>query len=187
FYPTDAPIGAGSLLMTEFTLGFGNYWAKLWGSYFVGEPTADYRTLFETAAKVHDNLQRGLKPGLSGKDVNAFLEPITDAGLEQPANVLVGGWSALNHPPQMGALPSSLSAPFAQPFLETRLQPRQTVTIQAWVSQPGTKKGLWVGSSGVITDTGYESFNRYPVSTLRVAGDPSASAPFGSFINVRGR
>lgn len=185
FYPVDAPIPPSALVMTEFTLGFGNYWAKLWGSYFVDEPTADYRKLFETAAEVHDNLQRGLKPGLSGGDVNSFLEPIKAAGLEQPANVLVGGWSALNHPPQMGALPSSLSAPFAQPFLEARLQPRQTVTIQAWVSLPGSKKGLWVGSSGVITETGYESFNRYPVSSLRVAGE--APSQVGSFINLRGR
>jgi Xaa-Pro aminopeptidase len=186
FYPVDAPIPPDALVMTEFALGFGNYWAKLWGSYFVGDPTGEYVKLFETAATVHDTLQRELRPGLSGNDVNAFLEPITAAGLEQPANVLVGGWSALNHPPQMGALPSSLSAPFAKPFAEIRLQPRQTVTIQAWVSIPGTKKGLWVGSSGVITDTGYESLNRYPISALRVAG-PTAPPALGSYINVRGR
>jgi Xaa-Pro aminopeptidase len=186
FYPVDTPISPGSLVMTEFALGFGNYWAKIWGSYFVGEPTPEYRRLFETAAAVHDNLQKGLRPGLSGRDVNAFLEPITHAGFEQPANVLVGGWSALNHPPQMGALPSSLSEPFTRPFLDEKLQPRQSVTIQAWVSLPDTKKGLWVGSSGVITETGYESFNRYPVSRLRIAGGGEA-APSASFINVRGR
>jgi Xaa-Pro aminopeptidase len=187
FYPVDAPIEPGSLLMTEFALGFGNYWAKLWGSYFVGEPTADYQRLFEVAAAVHDNLERGLKPGLTGKDVNAFLEPITQAGLEQPANVLVGGWSAMNHPPQMGALPMSLSEPFTRRFLEEKLQPRQTVTIQAWVSIPNTNKGLWIGSSGVITDTGYESFNRYPISRLRVAGSGAGAPSFGTYINVRGR
>lgn len=185
FYPVDTPIASGSLMMTEFALGFGNYWAKIWGSYFVGEPTPEYRKLFEIAATVHDNLQQGLKPGLSGRDVNGFLEPIKKAGFEQPANVLVGGWSAMNHPPQMGALPSSLSEPFTRPFLDAKLQPRQSVTIQAWVSMPGTKKGLWVGSSGVITDTGYESFNRYPVSKLRIAsgGQP---APSGSYFNIRG-
>lgn len=169
FYPTDEPIRPGSLVMTEFCLGQGNYWAKIWGSFFVGEPPAEYRRLFEVAAEVHDNLVRGLKPGLTGRDVNAFLAPITRAGFEQPANVLVGGWSAMNHAPQMGALPSSLSEPFTRPFLEVPLKARQTVTVQAWVSLPGTKKGLWVGSSGVITDTGYESFNRYPVNKLRIA------------------
>lgn len=168
FYPTDAPIAPGSLMMTELCLGHGNYWAKLWGSYFVGEPAAEYRRLFETAARVHDDLVAGLKPGMTGREVNDFLAPIAAAGFEQPANVLVGGWSAMNHAPQMGAMPSSLSEPFTRPFLDVRLRPRQTVTVQAWVSVPGQPKGLWVGSSGVITETGYESFNRYPVSQLRV-------------------
>lgn len=169
FYPTDVKIAPGSLMMTELCLGHGNYWAKIWGSYFVGEPTRDYRRMFEVAARVHDDLVAGLRPGMTGRDVNAFLEPIKAAGLEQPANVLVGGWSAMNHPPQMGAMASSLSEPFTRPFQEVALKPRQTLTLQAWVNMPGTKKGLWVGSSGVITDRGYESFNRYPVSTLRVA------------------
>lgn len=170
FYPTDEPIASGSVLMTEFCLGHGNYWAKIWGTFFVGEPAPEYRRLFAVAAEVHDNLVAGLKPGLTGRDINAFLAPITKAGFEQPANVLVGGWSAMNHAPQMGALPSSLSEPFTRPFLDVPLQPRQTVTVQAWVSVPNSKQGLWVGSSGVITQTGYESFNRHPVSRLRVAG-----------------
>ncbi len=168
FYPTDEPIRPGSLIMTEFCLGRGNYWAKLWGSFFVGAPTDEYRRLFETAAQVHDNLVHGLKPGLTGRDVNRFLEPIAKAGFEQPANVLVGGWSAMNTAPQMGAMTTSLSEPFTRPYLDVALKPRQTVTVQAWVSIPNTHKGLWVGSSGVITESGYESFNRYPVSRLRV-------------------
>jgi Xaa-Pro aminopeptidase len=170
FYPTETRVASAELVMTEFVLGYGNYWAKLWGSYFVGEPTPDYRRLFEAAAKVHDNLVAGLKPGMTGRDVNEFLQPITDAGLEQPANVLVGGWSAMNHAPAMGAMPISLSAPLANQYLDAVLQPRQTVTLHAWVRVPGSPKGLWVGSSGAITESGFESFNRYPISTLRVAG-----------------
>jgi Xaa-Pro aminopeptidase len=187
FYPVDKPIESGSLIMTEFALGLGNYFAKLWGTYFVGEPDADYRKLFEVAAAVHDNLQRGLKPGLTGRDINAFLEPISAAGLEQPANVLVGGWSTMNHPPQMGAMATSLSEPFTKRFLDVPLQPRQTVTIQAWVNIPSTKKGLWVGSSGVITDHGYESFNRYPISRVRVVDSAAPRRTSGTFVTVRGR
>lgn len=185
FYPVDRPIAAPSLMMTEFALGFGNYFAKLWGSYFVGEPSDEYRRLFDVAAEVHGTLERGLRPGLTGRDVNEFLAPIEAHGFEQPANVLVGGWSAMNHPPQMGAMGSSLSAPFTTPFLETALQPRQTVTIQAWLAIPGTYRGLWVGSSGAITDRGYESFNRYPVGELRIAA--TEASPLISFFNVRGR
>jgi Xaa-Pro dipeptidase len=170
FYPTGAKISAGQLIMTEFALGFGNYWSKLWGSFFVGEPSAEYRRLFEVAATVHDDLVRGLAPGMTGKDVAKFLAPIVDAGFDQPANVLVGGWSSMNHAPAMGALPSSLSEPLTRAFADYELKPGQALTLHAWLSIPKTNKGLWVGSSGAITETGYRSYNRYPISTLRVAG-----------------
>jgi Xaa-Pro aminopeptidase len=170
FYPTGARVSAGELVMTEFALGYGNYWSKLWGSFFVGEPTAEYRRLFEVAARVHDNLCAGLRPGMKGRDVDAFLQPIIDAGFEQPANVLVGGWSAMNHAPAMGALPSSLSAPLARHFADYELKPGHTLTLQAWINIPKTSKGLWVGSTGAITADGFRSYNRYPISALRVAG-----------------
>lgn len=185
FYPVDQPIADGSIVMTELALGFGNHFGKLWGSYFVGEPTDVYRHLFEVAAEVHSRLVAELRPGMTGRDVEAFLQPIRDAGFEQPANVLVGGWSAMNHPPQMGAMETSLSAPFAAPYLDVALEPRQAVTVQAWVNVPGTNTGLWIGSSGVVTDTGFESWNQYPIDTIRVAGD-DAPAPL-IFHPVRGR
>jgi Xaa-Pro aminopeptidase len=170
FYPTETRIAQGSLVMTEFALGFGNYWSKLWGSFFVGQPSAEYRRLFEVAARVHDSLVAGLKPGMTGHDVNAFLAPIVEAGFDQPANVLVGGWSSMNHAPAMGALPSSLSAPLTSSFLDYPLKPGHALTLHAWLSIPNTAKGLWVGSSGAITQTGFQSYNRYPISSLRIAG-----------------
>jgi Xaa-Pro aminopeptidase len=170
FYPTATPVARGELVMTEFALGYGNYWGKLWGSYFVGEPTSEYRRMFEVAARVHDDLVQGLKPGMTGREVNRFLEPIAAAGFEQPANVLVGGWSAMNHAPAMGAMQTSLSAPLASQYLEARLESRQALTLHVWLRAPGTEKGLWIGSSGAMTESGFERYNQYPISTLRVAG-----------------
>jgi Xaa-Pro aminopeptidase len=170
FYPTETRIADGQLVMTEFALGYGNYWSKLWGSFFVGEPTAEYRRLFEVAADVHDSLVIGLKPGMTGREVDAFLQPIVAAGFEQPANILVGGWSTMNHAPAMGALPGSLSAPSTRAFADYPLRPGLALTLHAWLSIPNSAKGLWVGSSGAMTERGFVSFNRYPISTLRVAG-----------------
>jgi Xaa-Pro aminopeptidase len=170
FYPTGTRLESGQLVMTEFALGFGNYWGKLWGSFFIGEPTPEYRRLFDVAATVHDNLVAGLKPGMTGRDVDSFLQPIVDAGFAQPANMLVGGWSTMNHAPAMGALPGSLSAGSTKPFSDYALVPGLAVTLHAWLSIPNTNTGLWVGSSGAITEQGFVSYNRYPISTLRVAG-----------------
>jgi Xaa-Pro dipeptidase len=169
FYPTAAKVARDELVMTEFALGYGNYWSKLWGSFFTSEPTPEYRRLFEVAARVHDDLQAGLKPGMKGKDVDAFLQPVIEAGLEQPANVLVGGWSAMNHAPAMGVMKSSLSASLAARYIEFELKPGHAVTLHVWLRIPGSPKGLWVGSSGAISAQGFKSYNRYPISSLRVS------------------
>lgn len=45
FYPTHKTVNAGEVVMTELALGYGLYFGKIWGTYFVGEPTAQYRNL----------------------------------------------------------------------------------------------------------------------------------------------
>ena len=40
FYPTHRTVQAGDIAQTELALGYGLYFGKVWGSYFVGEPNA---------------------------------------------------------------------------------------------------------------------------------------------------
>ena len=40
FYPTYKTVKPGEVAMTELALGYGLYFGKVWGTYFVGEPTA---------------------------------------------------------------------------------------------------------------------------------------------------
>ena len=72
-YPTQKRVKIGNLLMSEFTLGYGNYLGKLWGTWFVGNPTPEYEKLFDVAALVNDNLVSGLKMGMKGPEVDSFL------------------------------------------------------------------------------------------------------------------
>ena len=167
-YPTNKHVKAGDFLMTEFTLGYGNYWGKLWNTWFVGYPTPEYERLFKVAATVHDNLISGLKTGMKGSEISPFLQPIYDAGFEQTSSLLVSGWSAMNEFPFMGAAPNNPYYQIARGFDDFELKAGQAVTVHVWVNIPNTQKGLWVGSSGAFTEHGYESFNRYPISELRV-------------------
>jgi Xaa-Pro aminopeptidase len=167
-YPTGKRVKAGDFLMTEFTLGFGNYWGKIWGTWFVGNPTPEYEKLFNVAALVHDNLVYGLKTGMKGSEIASFLQPIYDAGLEQTSSFLVSGWSAMNQFPFMGAGPNNPYAIVAHGFDDFELKVGHAITLHVWVRIPNTQKGLWVGSSGAFTEQGYQSFNHYPISTLRV-------------------
>ncbi len=47
-------------------------------------------------------------------------------------------------------------------------KPGQCVTIVAFPVIPGTKKGLWVGTTCVFTENGLKKLHAYPVTKLRV-------------------
>ncbi|MFH1092237.1 MAG: M24 family metallopeptidase, partial [Pseudomonadota bacterium] len=68
FYPTHRTVEAGDVVMTEIALGYGVYFGKVWGTYFVGEPTAEYLKMFNLAVSVHDKAIAEIKPGMKGRD-----------------------------------------------------------------------------------------------------------------------
>jgi hypothetical protein len=64
FFPTHRTVQHGDAVMTEIAVGYGNYFGKLWGTFFVGEPTKEYKRLFNVAVSVHDRAIENLKPGM---------------------------------------------------------------------------------------------------------------------------
>jgi Xaa-Pro aminopeptidase len=167
FYPTNNVIKEHNLIQAELTLGYGTtYSNKMWPQFFVGEPHKDFIRLHEVAAKVYRDLVAGLKVGMKGREINKFLQPIADAGFEQAGNAVVGGWSNQMHAPFMGVLPGSWGEPFAEADLDKTLEKGMTLTLHIWVKVPNTQKAYWMGSSGAMTDKGFENFNKFPVDEL---------------------
>ena len=74
----------------------------------------------------------------------------------------------MNHSPFVGTASDSPYANIARAFDDFEFRKGHTVTLHIWVRIPDTQKGLWVGSSGFFTEHGYQSFNRYLISELRV-------------------
>jgi Xaa-Pro aminopeptidase len=138
----------------------------MWPQFFVGEPHKDFIRLHEVAAKVYRDLVAGLKVGMKGREINKFLQPIADAGFEQAGNAVVGGWSNQMHAPFMGVLPGSWGESFAEADLDKTLEKGMTLTLHIWVKVPNTQKAYWMGSSGAMTDKGFENFNKFPVDEL---------------------
>jgi len=62
FWPTDHTVEAGHMVMSEMPVGYGMYYTKLMGTYFLGDPTREYRDMFELAALVHERVIREFKP-----------------------------------------------------------------------------------------------------------------------------
>ena len=168
FYPTHRTIEAGDVVMTEISAGYGTYFGKIWGTFFVGGPTDEYVKLFELAVSVHDTAIREIKPGMAGRDVNKWLEPFKEAGYINFTN-LVMGWSNLNHAPHVGALEGSPpAARIKQSDLDFVFKPGHCVTVVAFPVDPDTKRGLWVGTTCVFTKSGLRKLHAYPVNKMRM-------------------
>ena len=140
FFPTHQTLEAGHVVMTEVALGYGLYFGKIWGTYFIGEPTPEYRKMFEVSVAVHDKAIAEIKPGMTGKDINKWVEPFKPEGWITGLPLL-SGWSTYNHRPHAGVIedgktPSRLTSG----DLDWVYKPGQCVTIVAFPVIPGTKK-----------------------------------------------
>jgi len=134
----------------------------------VGEPTKEYRDLFELAALVHDTAIKELKPGMTGREAKKYVEPIKKAGYTTRAP-LVMGWSTYNQPPSVGALDGSPGMFLERKeYLDFVFKPGQCVDILAWPTTPDMKKGLWLGSTCLFTKDGLKELPSAPVSKLRI-------------------
>jgi Xaa-Pro aminopeptidase len=143
------------------------YYTKLMGTFFLGEPTREYRDMFELAASVHERVIRELKPGMKGSDVDKFVEPIKEAGYS--ATGLVSGWCNYNGPPFVGQTHPEFPQKPKQSHLDLVFKPGLCVQVMAYPIARDFKKGLWVGSTCVFTKDGLRELNKYPVRKLRVA------------------
>jgi len=166
FWPTDRTVEKNHMVMSEMPVGYGMYYTKLMGTYFTGEPTKEYRDMFELAASVHQQVIRELKPGMTGSDVDRFMVPFRKAGFM--ASHLVSGWCNYNSLPFVGQTNPEFPSKQPQSHLDYVFKPGLCVQVMAYPIVPGLKGGLWVGSTCVFTESGLRELNKYPVRELRV-------------------
>jgi Xaa-Pro aminopeptidase len=168
YYPTDRKVNAGDVLHTELCLGFGNYWGKIWGTWFCGQPPADYATMFADAADMHDRLAATIKPGGRAAEFDRYALELKAKGydLHYP---LLSGWSSINHDPQAGGVAGEKTGNLVAPYRDWQFRAGEPYTLCVWITRSGTERGVWVGTSGAISDSGFERFNTGFPSGLPVA------------------
>jgi Xaa-Pro aminopeptidase len=168
FYATNETIEPGHFCQTEFAIGYGNYFLKSTTTSFVGDPTEEFKALFHSAADVQNRCIDGLKPGMTGADCNRYLEPLAAAGFHA-SQPLIGGFSIYNTSPWSGAIEGSpMSLYFTKPYDNFVFEPGHSLFIIGTPFIPGTRKGLWVGQTCLMTDHGLERLSTYPVDQLRI-------------------
>lgn len=142
------------------------YYTKLMATFFMQEPTKEYRDMFELAASVQERVIRELKPGMKGSDVDQFVEPIREAGYMTMG--MVSGWSNYNGPPIVGQTLPDFPQKQKQSHLDLVFKPGLCVQVMVYPIASDFKKGVWVGSTCVFTENGLRELNKYPVRELKV-------------------
>ncbi|MDA0786133.1 MAG: M24 family metallopeptidase [Proteobacteria bacterium] len=161
FYPLTTPIEMGDVVMTEVGAGIGGYYGKIWGTFFMGDPTPEYEKMFELAVSTSHNLHAAIKPGVVAKDlIPLCLDDIQAAGYR--AKTSISGWSTLNEPPDIRATPDSVTeADFV-------FQKNTCVSVTGWPVTDDEKMGVWLGDICLVTDDGAENLHKYPIRELNV-------------------
>jgi Xaa-Pro aminopeptidase len=166
-YPTHKKVGSGAIVMSEHVAGFGGYYGKLMTTWFTDEPTSQYLDMFEVAAETYRAALDELKPGMTNEDASRLIEPVAKAGYTVTLP-LVSGWSTYNSPP-MGGWPSSVEDAVRERMSRPmEFEPGMAVRINVAPRTLDHKRGLWVASACVFTETGLESLHSYDPAELRV-------------------
>lgn len=171
-FPTHKKVGPDEIVLSEHSVGFGGYYGKLMTTWFTGEPTAEYRALFEVASDVYRTALAELKPGMTSADADRLIEPVAKAGWTVPFP-LVSGWSAYNSPPMVG-WPTTVDETIRSRSASlVPFEPGMAVRISVNPHTEDGRRALWVASACVFTENGLESLHAYDPAALRIisAGD----------------
>ena len=165
---TARTVEADHAVMTELVMGYGSYTAKIMGTYFTGEPNQLYRDLYETAALVYTETVKKLKPGMTGRDTDQFLEPIKQAGFVTQGNLIMG-WGNYMERPRVGALQGTHGTKIQSPEdMDYIFKSGQSLYVVARTATPDLKAGVWVGASCLMTEDGLEEVVTHPMTKIRV-------------------
>ena len=159
FYPTNRALQRGDALMTELTGGYGGYFGKLYTTSFVGRPTNEYAGMFALAAENYRGLIAALKPGLRGADLRPALAGRAAAAGYKSLS-FISGWSTYNSRPVL------FSRRIEAADWEFELRPGYCLNVGGWIVSEDESKGVWVGDTVVLTESGVERLHRSPVDEL---------------------
>ena len=124
-----------------------------------GEPTAEYKLLFELAAENYHQLIAAIKPGVCGKD----LAPVLAGKAAQygyKSLSCITGWSTFNSRPVLFARRTDPAD------WELEMKAGLCLNVAGWIVDKDERMGVWVGDTIALTDTGVRRLHRSPIADL---------------------
>lgn len=94
---SERTIKTGDIVMTEISADYWGYAGQIIRSVAVGQPTSQYKKLYELAYRAYNEIKDVLKPGSSDVDVRKVGKVFQDAGFKY--DILAHGWGQnIAHP-----------------------------------------------------------------------------------------
>jgi Xaa-Pro aminopeptidase len=155
------PIQMGDAIMTEIAVGWGGYFGKIWGTYFMGDVTPEYEKMFRLGQQTHAGLHAAIRPGVKGRDLTRqCLDVIQRGGYKSKTSIF--GWSNYNSPPDIRSTGDGVSDG------EFTFEKNHCVNVLAWPVNEEETAGIWIGDTSVITAEGIENLHKYPLAEMYV-------------------
>ncbi|MEE9275259.1 MAG: M24 family metallopeptidase [bacterium] len=155
------PIQMGDVVMTEIAVGWGGYFGKIWGTYFMGDPTPEYEEMFRLSQKTHAALHAAIRPGVKGEALTRpCLDIIQSAGYKSRSAVF--GWSNYNSPPDIRSAGDTITG---GGFV---FEKNHCLNILPWTVDRAETRGVWLGDTSAVTEDGIENLHKYPLTEITV-------------------
>lgn len=159
---SERELQAGDVILTEISAAYWGYSGQILRPIAVAaEPPADYQELYRLAEEAYHRVCAAIKPGATAEEVQEAGRFIDDTGYTI-CDTLVHGFG-------MGLLPPTIDTPATQ---EGSLAPftfraNMCVVVQPNIVTKDQRKGVQVGNLCVVTPTGLESLQQFPLTFVR--------------------
>jgi Xaa-Pro aminopeptidase len=154
-YQSDRLLQAGDALITEISGAFWGYSGQIHRTFFLGEPTDEWRRLHRAAEAAYTSIEGVLQAGATVDDVLDAAEMIHHAGYTIFDDLLHG---ANQYPPILKTRATAHSNPPGDFVFRAGM----VVTLQPQLTTLDHRIGLQFGETIVIRDAGVERLHRFP-------------------------
>jgi Xaa-Pro aminopeptidase len=171
--PVERVIGDRDIINNELGIFYNGYEAQCGRPVVTGEPTAEYKEMFDLALEGYHRLAPTLYAGKSSDDSIAAMEFIRDSQFEFYGGFLQGMLGANpRHEPQIG-FDRVQSAEDRFLFdADGRLVYRvgHVFTLQMHIVDKSHARGIFVGDFFAIEEGGPRCLNKFPLELVRARG-----------------
>ena len=159
---SDRVLKKGDVILTEISAAYWGYAGQILRPIAVAaEPTPDYQAMYQVAEESYQRVAEVIKPGVTGQEVLQAASYIDDTGYTI-CDSLVHGFG-------IGLVAPSIRTPATQakPMAEFVFRANMCVVIQPNIITNDYAKGIQLGNLCLITDSGLEPLQKYPIRFVR--------------------